>query len=55
MRNVTPRGARAVIAESHFMKYQLLVLNRSRKMAPQLRALDRILPGLGAMLGNHRL
>ena len=47
---VTPGGARAVIAESLLLKHQLLILNRSRKKAPKLRALDRILLGLGAML-----
>ena len=50
IRIVTPGGARAVIAESLLLKHQLLVLNRSRKKAPKLRALDRILLGLGAML-----
>jgi putative transposase len=46
---VTPGGARAVIAESLLLKHQLLILNRSRKKAPRLRALDRILFGLGAI------
>jgi transposase InsO family protein len=50
IRTVTPGGARAVIAESLILKQQLLILNRSRKKAPKLRALDRILLGLGAML-----
>jgi len=50
IRTVTPGGARAVIAESLLLKHQLLILNRSRKKAPKLRALDRILLGLGAML-----
>src|SRR5258708_34825508 len=50
IRTVTPGGARAVIAESHLLKHQLLILNRSRKKAPKLRALDRILLGLGAVL-----
>ena len=45
-----PGGARAVIAESLLLKHQLLILNRSRKGAPPLRALDRILFGLGAIL-----
>src|ERR1700730_3959057 len=43
IRTVTPGGARAVIAESLLLKHQLLILNRSRKKAPKLRALDRIL------------
>ncbi len=42
--------ARAVIIESLLLKHQLLILNRSRKKAPRLRTLDRILLGLGAML-----
>jgi hypothetical protein len=52
IRTVTPGGARAVIAESLLLKHQLLILilNRSRKKAPKLRALDRILLGLGALL-----
>ena len=50
IRTVTPGGARAVITESLLVKHQLLILNRSRKKAPKLRALDRLLLGLGAML-----
>lgn len=40
-----PGGARAVIADSLVMKQQLLVVNRSRKRAPNLSALDRFLFG----------
>src|SRR5258708_9032707 len=54
IRTVTPGGARAVIAESLLLKHQLLILNRPRKKAPKLRALDRILLGLGAMLVSPR-
>src|SRR5882672_12390524 len=50
IRTIAPGGARAVIAESLLLKHQLLILNRSRKKAPKLRALDRILLGLGAIL-----
>ena len=50
IRTVAPGGARAVIAESLLLKHQLLILNRTRRKAPQLRALDRILLGLGTML-----
>jgi putative transposase len=50
IRIMAPGGARAVIAESLLLKHQLLVLNRSRRKAPPLRALDRILLGLGATL-----
>jgi transposase InsO family protein len=47
---VAPGGARAVVAESLLLKHQLLILNRARRKAPPLRALDRILLGLGAIL-----
>jgi putative transposase len=50
IRTMAPGGTRAVIAESLLLKQQLLILNRSRKKAPRLRALDRILLGLGAIL-----
>ena len=35
-----PAGARSVVAESLILKHQLLILNRSRKRAPKLVALD---------------
>jgi hypothetical protein len=41
-------GARSVVAESLLLKHQLLVLNRSRKRAPALRPIDRIVAGLCA-------
>jgi hypothetical protein len=47
---VGPGGARAVVAESLLLKHQLLVLNRSRRRAPNLRPMDRILAGLCALL-----
>jgi len=50
IRTVTPGGARAVIVESLLLKQQQLILNRSRKKAPRLRPVDRILLGLGALL-----
>ena len=50
IRTIAPGGARAVIAESLLLKHQLLDLNRSRKKAPRLRALDRVLLGLSAIL-----
>src|SRR5262249_19645563 len=45
-----PSGIRSVIAESVLVRHQLLILNRSRKRAPNLRALDRIIAGLCALL-----
>jgi len=41
-------GARSVVAESLLLKHQLLVLNRSRERAPNLKPLDRIVVGLCA-------
>jgi hypothetical protein len=40
IRIMAPGGARTVIAESLLLKHQLLILNRSRKRAPKLRALE---------------
>lgn len=40
------RGTRAVLAESLLLKHQLLVLQRSRHRAPNLRPADRVLLGL---------
>ena len=39
-------GARSVIAESVLLRHQLLVLNRSRQRAPDLRPVDRVVAGL---------
>jgi putative transposase len=46
IRLARPGGIRSVVAESVLVKHQLLILNRSRKRAPNLRALDRIIAGL---------
>src|SRR3984893_14096725 len=45
LRVVQPGGVRAVIAESILTKHQLLILNRSRRRAPNLRILDRLIAG----------
>src|SRR4026209_1500648 len=45
-----PGGARAVVAESLLLKHQLLILNRSRARAPNLRPSDRVIAGLCAGL-----
>jgi hypothetical protein len=42
LRLVRPGGVRAVVAESVLAKHQLLILNRSRRRAPNLRVFDRI-------------
>jgi len=45
-----PGGIRSVVAESVLVKHQLLILNRSRKRAPNLCAFDRIVAGVCALL-----
>ena len=49
-RLLRPGGARAVVAESLLLKHQLLILNRSRTRAPNLRPIDRVIAGLCAGL-----
>ncbi len=44
-----PGGARSVVAESLFVKHPLLILNRSRTRAPDLRPTDRVIVGLCAI------
>ena len=41
-----PGGIRAVVAESLLLKHQLLVSKRSRKRAPNLTSVDRVVLGL---------
>ncbi|MFK8017760.1 MAG: integrase core domain-containing protein [Gammaproteobacteria bacterium] len=43
-------GARAVVAESLLVKHQLVVLNRGRERAPNLRPMDRVFAGLCSLL-----
>ncbi len=45
-----PRGARSVVVESLLVKHQLVIANRSQVRAPRLRAIDRIIIGLCAIL-----
>jgi len=45
-----PGGTRSIIAESLLLKHQLLILNRSRARAPNLRPVDRIIASLCAGL-----
>ena len=44
-----PGGLRSVVAESLLVKQQLLILNRSRQRAPNLRASDRFVAGVCAL------
>jgi hypothetical protein len=43
-------GLRSVVAESVLPRQQLLILNRGRKRAPNLRVSDRIIAGLCSLL-----
>ncbi len=47
-----PGGTRAVIAETLLIKQQLVILNRSRRRAPNLTATDRIVMGLCTLFMN---
>jgi hypothetical protein len=49
-RSFRPGGVRSIVAESLLVKHQLLILNRSRKRAPDLRPTDRVIAGLGIAL-----
>jgi hypothetical protein len=49
-RLAAPGGARSVVAEAVLVKHQLLILNRSRKRAPNLRTSDRVVAGLCALV-----
>ena len=46
VRLIRPGGLRSVVAESALLKYQLMILNRGRKRAPNLRAADCVIAGL---------
>ena len=47
-----PGGARAVVADSLLIKQQLIVINRSRRRAPNLTPVDRILFGFWSLFLN---
>jgi hypothetical protein len=51
-----PSGVRAVVAESLLLKQQLIVLNRSRERAPNLRPMDRVIAaGCAFFMSRARL
>jgi putative transposase len=50
MRLAGPGGLRSVVAESVLMRHQVLILNRGRKRAPNLRVSDRVIAGLCTLL-----
>src|SRR5262245_9215848 len=48
-RIVRTGGVRSVVAESVLLKHQLLILNRRRRRAPNLRVWDRVIAGFCAL------
>src|SRR5215475_1855841 len=50
VRLARPGGIRSVLAESALVKHQLLIVDRSRKRAPNLRTLDRIIASICTLL-----
>ena len=52
-RLVKPGGLHSVVAESVLVRHQLLILNRSRKRSPNLRAVDRIIAGVCTLFMRH--
>ena len=50
VRLIKPGGLRAVVAESVLTRRQILILNRSRKRAPNLVVSDRMIAGLCTLL-----
>jgi putative transposase len=50
IRILGPGGTRSIVAESLLVKHQLLIVNRSRKRAPNLRTGDRILTSVFGLL-----
>lgn len=47
-----PGGLRSVVAESVLIRHQLLIVTRSRRRAPNLRVLDRLIAGLCSLWIN---
>jgi putative transposase len=47
-------GAKTIVADSLLMKQQLLVMNRARRRAPNLTALDRFLLGFWSLFLSSR-
>jgi putative transposase len=51
-----PGGDRAIVADSLLMKQQLLIINRSRRRAPNLTVIDRLLLGFWTLfLSPHHI
>jgi len=48
-----PGGAKPIVADSLLMKHQLLIINRSRRRAPNLTPIDRTLLGFWSLFLNR--
>ncbi len=49
-----PGGAKAIVADNLLMKQQLIVINWSRRRAPNLTIIDRLLLGFWSLfLSSH--
>jgi len=49
-----PGGAKAIVADSLLMKQQILIVNRSRRRAPNLTPVDRMLLGFWSLFLSSR-
>jgi len=49
-----PGGAKTIVADSLLMKQQLLIMNRTRRRAPNLSVVNRFLPGLWSLFLGPR-
>ena len=54
IRITRPGGVRSLVAESILLKHQLLILNRSRRRAPNLRIGDRAIAGVCSLFVKPR-
>src|SRR2546425_4453373 len=54
VRLLRPNGVRAVATESLLLKHQLLISNRSRRRAPNLTSIDRLVLGLTTQFVSPR-
>jgi len=50
-----PGGAKAIVVDSLLMKQQLLIINRSRRRAPNLTPIDRLLLGFWSLFLRHHV
>jgi glutamyl-tRNA reductase len=49
-----PGGVKTIVADSLLMKQQLLIMNRTRRRAPNLSVVDRFLLGFWSLFSSPR-